>query len=103
MSGTNRANHGVPWDVHISDPNFYEILFNTNTPYNKTEKLRYRFWMYLSSFDTIDHDNIKRRSAIFAFFAWEKLVSFSPQIQEKAMAGLYISLATVLFGGGGGS
>ncbi|RYP09745.1 hypothetical protein DL764_001080 [Monosporascus ibericus] len=75
----------TPWEVHIADPDFYEVLFNNKTRYSKIEKLRYRFGLHLSSFDTIDHDNHHmRRSAIFPFFARQKVIAFSPQIQAMA-------------------
>lgn len=75
----------TPWEVHIADPDFYEVVFNSKTRYDKIEKLRYRFGLHLSSFDTIDHDHHhRRRSAIFPFFARQKVVSFSPKIQEMA-------------------
>lgn len=75
----------TPWEVHIADPDFYEVLFSNKTRYSKIEKLRYRFGLHLSSFDTIDHDHHHlRRSAVFPFFARQKVVDFSPQIQAMA-------------------
>ncbi|KAK1723035.1 hypothetical protein CaCOL14_001983 [Colletotrichum acutatum] len=75
----------TPWEVHIADPDFYEVLFNNKTRYSKIEKLRYRFGLHLSSFDTIDHAHHHlRRSAISPFFAKQKVAGFSPQIQSMA-------------------
>lgn len=75
----------TPWEVHIADPDFYEVLFHSKTRYSKIEKLRYRFGLHLSSFDTIDHaHHHMRRSAVFPFFARQKVIDFSPQIQAMA-------------------
>lgn len=75
----------TPWEVHIADPDFYEVLFNNKTRYSKIEKLRYRFGLHLSSFDTIDHAHHHlRRSAISPFFAKQKVAGFSPQMQLMA-------------------
>ncbi|KAI3541420.1 cytochrome P450 [Colletotrichum filicis] len=75
----------TPWEVHIADPDFYEVLFNNKTRYSKIEKLRYRFGLHLSSFDTIDHAHHHlRRSAISPFFAKQKVAGFSSQMQSMA-------------------
>ncbi|KAJ0331815.1 hypothetical protein COL5a_002484 [Colletotrichum fioriniae] len=75
----------TPWEVHIADPDFYEVLFNNKTRYSKIEKLRYRFGLPLSSFDTIDHAHHHlRRSAVSPFFAKQKVAGFSPQMQSMA-------------------
>ncbi|KAF6820849.1 cytochrome P450 [Colletotrichum plurivorum] len=74
-----------PWEVHIADPDFYEVLFNNKTRYTKIEKLRYRFGLHLSSFDTIDHAHHHlRRSAVFPFFARQKVLDFSSELQDMA-------------------
>ncbi|PNY20708.1 Trichodiene oxygenase [Tolypocladium capitatum] len=75
----------TPWEVHIADAEYYEVLFNNKTRYSKIEKLRYRFGLHLSSFDTIDHGHHHmRRSAVSPFFARQKIIDFSPQIQDMA-------------------
>ncbi|KAJ6443714.1 Polyketide synthase [Purpureocillium lavendulum] len=88
----------TPWEVHIADPEYYEVLFNGKTRYSKIEELRYRFGLHLSSFDTIDHAHHHlRRSAVSPFFARQKVIDFSPRIQE--MADRMVARLATEFGG----
>ena len=75
-----------PWEVHIADPDFYEILYSTKSRYDKIAALKYRFGIPLSSFDTIGHNHHhQRRSAIGPYFARQKVNDFSPYIQTLAL------------------
>ncbi|MCJ1396150.1 hypothetical protein MMC18_009039 [Xylographa bjoerkii] len=74
-----------PWEIHIANPEFHEILYSTKSRYNKIEALKYRFGLPLSSFDTIDHDHHhRRRGAIALHFSRQKVIDFSPYIQSLA-------------------
>ncbi|KAM0794180.1 cytochrome P450 [Usnea florida] len=75
-----------PWEIHIADSEFYEVLYSTKSRYDKIAALKYRFGLPLSSFDTIGHDHHHlRRSAIGPYFARQKVNDFSPYIQSLAL------------------
>ncbi|KAL3424016.1 cytochrome P450 [Phlyctema vagabunda] len=74
-----------PWEVHISDPEFYEVLYSTKSKHDKLERLKYRFGLPLSTFDAIHHNyHHRRRAAVGPYFSRQKVVDFSPYIQTCA-------------------
>ncbi|KAI9642742.1 hypothetical protein NHQ30_008473 [Ciborinia camelliae] len=75
----------TPWEVHIHDPEFYDVLFNAKSHFDKIESLRFRFGLPLSSFDTIQHNHHRmRRDAIAPYFSRQKVNNFAPEIQRLA-------------------
>ena len=51
----------IPWEVHISDPEFYDALYSTKSHFNEIEAWKHHFGFPLSIFDTIQHDHHHRR------------------------------------------
>lgn len=75
----------TPWEVHINDPDFYDVIYSQKSKHDKIEELRYRFGLPLSSFDTIHHNHHrKRRDAIAPFFSRAKVNDFNWYIQKLA-------------------
>ena len=73
-----------PWEVHISDPEFYEELYNSKSRFSKMPYLMHRFGIPRSTFDVVDHDeHHRRRAAVSPFFARQKIVNFTPYIQTR--------------------
>ncbi|KAJ5238509.1 cytochrome P450 [Penicillium chermesinum] len=73
-----------PWEVHISDPDFYNQLYTATAKYKKPEDWRFRFGLENSTFDTIDHDHHhRRRGPLGTFFARSKILEFSAYIQQQ--------------------
>ena len=74
-----------PNEVHIYDPEFYDTLYSQKSRYSKIERLRYRFGMPTSTFDTTEHDqHTRRRAALGSFFSKQKVAEFSAYIQQNA-------------------
>ncbi|MCJ1466251.1 hypothetical protein MMC07_004870 [Pseudocyphellaria aurata] len=74
-----------PDEVHIYDPEFYDTLYSQKSRYSKIERLRYRFGMPTSTFDTTEHDHhTRRRAALGSFFSKQKVADFSFYIQQNA-------------------
>lgn len=74
-----------PNEVHIYDPEFYDTLYSQKSRYSKIERLRYRFGMPTSTFDTTEHDHhTRRRAALGSFFSKQKVAEFSCFIQKNA-------------------
>ena len=75
----------TPWEVHISDPEYYDVLFNSKSHYDKIKELRFRFGLPLSSFDTVPHEHHRRRrEAIAQYFSRQKVNNYASEIQRLA-------------------
>lgn len=73
----------APGEVHIHDVDFYEILYSTRSKYSKLPAWRWRFGLWHSTFDTVDHDHHHiRRQPLASFFSQLKVQDFSPQLQR---------------------
>lgn len=73
-----------PWEVHISDPDFYDELYSNKMRNSKPAYLSHRFNIPLSTFDVVDHDeHSRRRAAIAPFFARQKVLEFTEHMQSR--------------------
>ena len=71
-----------PSEVHIQDPDFYDDLYKK--PYEKPEKLKYRFSNPEATFQTPEFQLHKiRRAALNPFFSQKKIAEYSPAIQKR--------------------
>ncbi|KAL5360631.1 cytochrome P450 [Aspergillus floccosus] len=76
-----------PTDLHIGDPDFYDILYPSTTSgrrANKSPSLTKFFGLDDSLFSTIDHDvHRMRRSALLPFFGPAYFRKLQPEVQER--------------------
>ena len=71
-----------PFELHIDDPEYYDVIYATGKPYDKLESYSSRFDMDLSAFSTADAEKHRiRRAAISPFFAMNKIRSHNGLIQ----------------------
>jgi cytochrome P450 len=79
--------HITPFELHISDPEFYDEVYASSASNRKRNKypLFYEsFGMDYSMFATIDHDLHKyRRAALNPFFSQQNVRKLQPVIQER--------------------
>jgi hypothetical protein len=72
-----------PTELHVDDPEFYDVVYATNKAYDKMDFWTYRFNMPLATFGTADSDKHKiRRAAIAPFFARNKIREQNSYIQK---------------------
>ncbi|KAM7222665.1 Cytochrome P450 [Rhypophila decipiens] len=80
--------HGVyvrinPFEIHISEPEFYDTLYATGKLYDKLPSLSNRYDMALAGFATADADLHRlRRNALNPFFSMSKIRSHNALIQD---------------------
>ncbi len=74
-----------PTEIHISDPDFYDVIYSSNTRFNKLEAYKYRLFAPTSLQATVEHDlHHNRRMALNPFFSKRQILNFSPYIQTCA-------------------
>lgn len=74
-----------PTEVHIADPNFYDVAYSSSLAINKLEALRDRFGLPTSLQSTVDHTvHHRRRVALNPYFSKKQINAFSPRIQQCA-------------------
>ncbi|MCJ1423011.1 hypothetical protein MMC29_000892 [Sticta canariensis] len=74
-----------PWEIHISDPEFYDVVYSSNTRFEKIERFKYRFGGPTGVQATVEHDiHHRRRVALNPYFSKRQIVDFSGQIQTCA-------------------
>jgi cytochrome P450 len=74
-----------PNELHIDDPEYYDIIYATNKAYDKMDFFSYRFNMPLATFGTAESDKHKmRRAAIAPFFNRNKIRGHNAYIQRVA-------------------
>lgn len=72
-----------PWEVHIADPDFYDVLYFSKSRHSKPEAWRYRFGLPLSTFDAITHDEHRyRRQAIAPPFSRKRVLELEGSITK---------------------
>ena len=72
-----------PEELHVDDPEFYDVLYSTSKPYDKLKRLENRFGIPGATFSTPNHELHKiRRAAISPFFAKSKVREQTIHIQE---------------------
>ncbi|GIJ86405.1 hypothetical protein Asppvi_005293 [Aspergillus pseudoviridinutans] len=76
-----------PSDLHVGDPEFYDILYPSTTSgrrANKSPSLTKFFGLDDSLFSTIDHDiHRMRRAALLPFFSNSYVRKMQPDVQER--------------------
>lgn len=71
-----------PEELHVDDPEFYDIIYPTSKPYDKLKRLENRFGIPGATFSTANHELHKiRRAAISPFFAKSKVREQAVHIQ----------------------
>ncbi|KAL2881424.1 hypothetical protein SGCOL_002989 [Colletotrichum sp. CLE4] len=74
-----------PFELHVDDADFYDVIYATNKAYDKMEHFQYRFNVPTATFSTSKSDEHRiRRAAISPFFAKSRLRGRNAQIQELA-------------------
>ena len=74
-----------PTELHISDPDFYDIVYSSSTPYAKVKAWRDRFGIPFAVQSTVEHDvHHHRRLALNPYFSKKQINDFTPYIQERA-------------------
>ncbi|KAI1111785.1 cytochrome P450 [Nemania sp. NC0429] len=59
-----------PDELHVDDPEYYDVLYSTNKAYDKLERLQHRFSIPDATFSTVRSEDHKiRRSALAPFFS----------------------------------
>ena len=89
-----------PFELHVSDPDFYDVIYATNKAYDKMTHFQFRFNVPLATFSTADSDEHRmRRAAISPFFSRGRVRGQNTQIQSLA-DGISRRLATEYAGTG---
>ena len=74
-----------PTELHISDPDYYDTLYNREGKWEKNPFYVNSFGNLVSGFGTVDHDLHRlRRSAINPFFSKQKVAALQTVIQQLA-------------------
>ena len=74
-----------PTELHISDPDFYDVLYSSSTPYEKVKAWRDRFGLPFSVASTVEPElHHHRRIALNPYFTKRQINGFTPYIQERA-------------------
>lgn len=76
-----------PWELHISDPQFYETLYSSTKKRNKWYWQTRMFGLDLSGFGTNDHNLHRiRRGAVNVYFSKANVRRLQSVIQERVDA-----------------
>ncbi|KAI0452902.1 cytochrome protein [Xylaria acuta] len=74
----------TPYEVHIQDASFYDVLYATNRPATKRKELEHRFNGPKSTFTTPDHALHRlRRGALNPFFSKRAISERAQNIQKR--------------------
>jgi hypothetical protein len=74
----------TPSELHVDDPEFYDVLYERSGRRDKYWYFSGRFGYASDSFSTIDHDvHRMRRKALNPMFSNKRIVEFQPVIREK--------------------
>ncbi|KAI8625210.1 cytochrome P450 [Xylariaceae sp. FL1651] len=76
-----------PWELHISDPDFYDTIYPSYSASRRSDKYPY-YTRYIgldfSGFGTVEHDlHHKRRSALQPYFSTASVRRLQPVMQER--------------------
>ncbi|KAF6815012.1 cytochrome P450 [Colletotrichum plurivorum] len=89
-----------PWELHIQDSSFYDVLYSGSQHSSKLQTLAHRFNSPDSAFSTVDHSkHRRRRAALNPFFSRRKIAEHQPAIQ-RMMHRLTDRVAREYLGGG---
>lgn len=73
-----------PWELHIQDSEFYDVLYSGSRHSSKLDTLAHRFNSPESAFSTVEHSkHRRRRMALNPFFSRRKIAEHQPAIQQK--------------------
>ncbi|KAF7586777.1 hypothetical protein BBP40_008348 [Aspergillus hancockii] len=71
-----------PWELHISDPDYYEVLYSRDSPRNKYEYYTRQFGLTKAAMGTVDHYHHRLlRSNMNPYFAMARIRKLEPLIQ----------------------
>lgn len=89
-----------PFELHVDDADFYDVVYATNKPLDKMTHFQYRFNVPLATFSTADAaEHRVRRAAINPFFSIGRIRERNGQIQAL-MDGISRRLSTEFAGTG---
>ncbi|KAJ5374407.1 hypothetical protein N7517_006413 [Penicillium concentricum] len=72
-----------PFELHIDDPEYYEVLYSRDTPRDKYIHLTGMFGAPASSFGTVDHRRHRiRRQPMNPFFSQQRIRHLEPMIRR---------------------
>jgi hypothetical protein len=72
-----------PWELHVDDPEYYDVIYATGKAYDKPIFFQYRFNMPHATFSTADSEqHRRRRAAIAPFFSKNKVREQNGLIQD---------------------
>lgn len=73
-----------PYELHVNDPDFYEVLYSQHSPRNKYYYFTKQFDLPLSGFGTEDHNLHRlRRGVLNPFFSKQRILRLEPVIQVQ--------------------
>ncbi|KAK2768340.1 hypothetical protein FQN54_000194 [Arachnomyces sp. PD_36] len=73
-----------PYELHVNDPDFYEVLYSQHSPRNKYYYFTKQFDLPLSAFGTEDHNVHRlRRGVMNPFFSKQRISRLEPVIQAQ--------------------
>lgn len=71
-----------PDELHVDDPEYYDVLYSTNKAYDKLKRFQHRFSIPDATFSTVKAEEHKiRRSALAPFFSKTKVRSQAVSVQ----------------------
>lgn len=71
-----------PDELHVDDPEYYDVLYSTNKAYDKLKRFQHRFSIPEATFSTVKAEEHKiRRSALAPFFSKAKVRSQAASVQ----------------------
>lgn len=74
-----------PTEIHVADPDFYDVAYASSAPFDKIPRWRDRFGLPTAVQSTVHHDlHRSRRTALNPFFSKKQINAFSPYIQQCA-------------------
>ncbi|KAJ6443717.1 Trichodiene oxygenase [Purpureocillium lavendulum] len=72
-----------PWELHVQDSEFYDVLYSGSRHSSKLSTLAHRFNSPDSAFSTVEHaKHRRRRAALNPFFSRRKIADHQPAIQK---------------------
>ena len=81
-----------PFELHIDDPEYYDVLYSRDKPRNKSLHLTGMFGAPASAFGSVDHRRHRiRRQPMNPFFSQQRIRTLEPMLRrmvEKLCAGL---------------
>ncbi|KIW89237.1 uncharacterized protein Z519_10090 [Cladophialophora bantiana CBS 173.52] len=71
-----------PWELHIDDPDYYEVLYSRSSPRNKYKYFANMFGTPKASIAILDHNHHRLlRSNMNPYFSMQRIRALEPEIQ----------------------